>query len=447
MRNFLWSRSIVGALLFAVSLAGSSALPTVGFSQSGPASGRYIVLLKDDVFDPAQIAAEHGKAHGFKERHVYRHALRGYAATLPAGAADAIRKRPEVLSVTEDGEKRLYAVQPPQITSGGVLRIEGDESSTRSGDGRGTVNVNVAVVDSGVPKHVDLNVVGSTSCVQAEQGGSINAHGTVVAGLIGALDNKIGVVGIAPGARLWSVQVGKSTGTVNDSDLLCGLDWVTATRTDGDPNNDIAVANLSLGGKLPGKASNGSCADSPDYPLARAICGAIAAGVVIVAAAGNASEDFQNADPATFSEVLTVTAIADFDGQPGGLARTDCVGNEGIVDDKAANFSNFATLPEDKAHTVAAPGVCLRSTVPFDSYSGGLAGTSFSAPLVSGVVALCIATGHCAGLTPQEIVAKIVADAAAYNAMKKNSGYGFEGDPLRPIPGEYYGYLISAALY
>src|SRR6266702_5589243 len=221
MRNFLRSRSIVGALLFAASLAGSAALPTVGFSQSGPASGRYIVLLRDDVFDPEQIAAEHGKAHGFKESHVYRHALRGYAATLPPGAAEAIRKRPEVLSVTEDGEMRLHAEQPPpcpifdrngidlcstQVPSVSILRIEGDESSTRSGDGRGAVNVNVAVLDTGVDKHVDLNVVGSTSCLNGSTK-PLNGHGTVVAGLIGALDNKIGRVGIAPGARLWSVQV------------------------------------------------------------------------------------------------------------------------------------------------------------------------------------------------------------------------------------------------
>ena len=139
-----------------------------------------------------------------------------------------------------------------------------------------------------------------------------------------------------------------------------------------------------------------------------------------------------------------MTAIADFDGQPGGLSIDPC--GFGAVDDKAAFFSNFATLPEDKAHTVAAPGVCLGTTAPGDSYGAGT-GTSFSAPLVSGLVALCIASGHCAGLTSQEIVAKIVADAAAYNAMKKNSGYGYEGDPLRPIEGKYYGYLPSASLY
>jgi subtilisin len=102
--------------------------------------------------------------------------------------------------------------------------------------------------------------------------------------------------------------------------------------------------------------------------------------------------------------------------------------------------------PDDQVHTVAAPGVCTGTTYPGDLYAVGV-GTSFSAPLVSGVVALCIATGRCAGLTPQQIVAKIVADAAAYNSMRKNSGYGFEGDPLRPITGKYYGYLISAELY
>ena len=293
MRNFLRSRSFVGVLLLAASLAGSAVLPAVGLSQPVPASKRYIVLLRDDVFDPAQIAAEHGKGHGFKESHVYRHALRGYAATLPPGAADAIRKRPDVLSVTEDGEMRLHAEQPPQIFPFSVLRVEADESSTRSGDGRGAVNVNVAVLDDGGPvKHVDLNVVGSTSCVKQEVNSKFlfGSHGTEVGGFIGALDNGIGVVGIAPGARLWAVQVG---------DVICGLDWVTGTRTDGDPNNDIAVANLSLSGPLPGGVPNGSCADAPKFPVARAICGAIAAGVVIVAAAGNDSRDLGDEYPAT----------------------------------------------------------------------------------------------------------------------------------------------------
>jgi hypothetical protein len=65
----------------------------------------------------------------------------------------------------------------------------------------------------------------------------------------------------------------------------------------------------------------------------------------------------------------------------------------------------------------------------------------------AGTVALCLASGSkpCAGLTPKEIVAKVVSDAAAYNTA--NPGYGFTGDPLRPIEGKYYGYLIRAGLY
>jgi subtilisin len=165
--------------------------------------------------------------------------------------AEAIRKRPEVLSVSEDGEKRLQVDQPPQVISFSVLRVEGDESSTRSGNRRGAVNVNVAVLDDGGPvKHVDLNVVGSTSC-NSRTGpprtdptdGPFGHHGTMVGGFIGALDNGIGRVGIAPGARLWAVQVADQHGFELDSELICGLDWVTSTRSDADPTNDIAVAN------------------------------------------------------------------------------------------------------------------------------------------------------------------------------------------------------------
>jgi len=64
---------------------------------------------------------------------------------------------------------------------------------------------------------------------------------------------------------------------------------------------------------------------------------------------------------------------------------------------------------------------------------------------VTGTVALCIASGPCAGLTPAQIIAKIVTDAQTYNTA--NPSYGFVGDLLRPVAGRYYGYLIRAALY
>ena len=73
-------------------------------------------------------------------------------------------------------------------------------------------------------------------------------------------------------------------------------------------------------------------------------------------------------------------------------------------------------------------------------------GTSFSSPYVAGTVALCIADGQCAGLTPAQIIQKMVSDAAAYN--DSNPGYGFTGDPLHsPDPSKFYGYLIHAGSY
>jgi subtilisin len=97
---------------------------------------------------------------------------------------------------------------------------------------------------------------------------------------------------------------------------------------------------------------------------------------------------------------------------------------------------------------VAAPGVCVGSTFGAAKTSnayGGASGTSFASPIVAGTVALCINSGACAGLTPAQIKTKIVADARTYN--NANPGYGFQGDPLRPITGKYYGYLIRAGLY
>jgi len=461
MRKFV----ILCIVVLASALVGGEAKAAVPAENSAGASfGRYIVVLRGGA-DAAKVAAGHGKAYGFTARFVYEHALRGYAATLPHAAVAGITARPDVAFVSLDGETQAHFPQfpgediPVQQISFGVDRIDGERSSTRSGDGRGEVNVNVAVIDDGPidADHPDLNVVASTSCLAGRDATSdphmdpAGAHSTMVAGFIGARDNSFGRVGVAPAARIYAVEVFDDRGFGVDSELICGLDWVAATRRDADPSNDIVVANLSGAGKLPASAPRGGCTGARDARLA-AVCGLADAGVVLVAAAGNESADLKDSWPATYDDVVAATAIADLDGQPGGLqpptgecsSRLNTAGP--VVDDAAAFFSNFATLAEDRIHTVAAPGVCIGST-----YAGGLyaasSGTSFASPLVAGTVALCIASGPCAGLTPRQIIQKIVADASAYNSTKKNSGYGFEGDPLRPISGKYYGYLVRAALY
>ena len=77
----------------------------------------------------------------------------------------------------------------------------------------------------------------------------------------------------------------------------------------------------------------------------------------------------------------------------------------------------------------------------YDVFSG----TSQASPHVAGTVALCIASGACVGLTPAQIIQKIVSDAGAYNTA--HTSYGFVGDPIRPEPAKYYGFLIRAAAY
>ena len=209
-------------------LCGLVATVGLGSAQAGPGGGDYIVVLRSGA-DSVAIAARHKQKYGAELTHVYKHALRGYAAKLDAAGVAAAKADPGVLFVSEDRE--LTAAAPPapptddpQVTQRSITRIGGDESSTRSGDMRGSVPLNVAVIDSGIDSdHPDLNVVGGVNCV-GDKGGfeDTYGHGTLVAGSIGALDNEIGFVGVAPGARLWAVRVLKKNGTTRSRSSSAG---------------------------------------------------------------------------------------------------------------------------------------------------------------------------------------------------------------------------------
>jgi subtilisin len=439
-------RLVVGGLFLAAVLAGSTPSLAGGASATGAISGQYIVVLKPGADRAAAVAG--ARSLGGEVFVQYGHALNGYAARLPQAAVSQIERNPHVAFVTPDGEVSAAAAAAcdpaaAQCLPAGIDRIDADRSSTRSGDGRGSVNVNVAVLDTGIDvNNPDLNVVGGKDCSAGKGFEDPDGHGTHVAGTIAALDNGIGVVGVAPGARLWAVRVLNQKGFGSLSRIICGIDFVTSTRTNADPSDDIVVANMSLKG--PG-FDDGDCGNTKKDAVHVAICASVAAGVTYVAAAGNSGVDFQDGIPAAYDEVLTVTAVTDFDGRPGGRSSQNCLPDFDFRDDTIAFFSDFATLSADQAHTIAAPGLCVLSlsTVP-----GGyelISGTSQAAPHVAGTVALCIASGSCAGLGPPQIVRKIIGDAATYNTAHPD--YGFAGDPLHPISGKYYGYLIRAGLY
>ncbi|MGH2642075.1 MAG: S8 family serine peptidase [Actinomycetota bacterium] len=418
--------------------AGAAILISVaspGIGAAAPPAGRFIVVLADPVTSPGQLAAAHAHRYHLGISAVYRSAIRGYAATVPSAALAALRADPRVASVTPDRPVRTQAQARPT----GVNRIDGDLSSTRAGNGVGVVGGAVAVIDTGIDlDHPDLNVVGGRNCSTGSTFDDGAGHGTHVAGTIGARDNGIGVVGVAPGVRLFAVRVLDDTGSGSISTVLCGVDFVDARA----PANGgtIRVANMSIGG--PG-TDDGACGSIDGDVLHAAICEATEDGVTFVAAAGNSDELYDGQIPAAYDEVLTVTAVTDTNGRPGG--GTGICNGDG--DDTIAHFSSFAAAgTADAAHTIAAPGACIRSTWKAGGYRW-LSGTSMASPHVAGAVALCLASGRCAGLTPPQIAVKLRADAAA-----RPASYGYAGDPSRPIvePGgttRFYGYLAYAGGY
>jgi subtilisin family serine protease len=376
-----------------------------------------IVVLRDDV-DPDSTASDHGVRHGARVSFVYRAALRGYAAHIPAARRAAIAADPRVAFISDDGPVWALDTLPT-----GIDRIDAEPATSPTTNATGPA---IAVIDTGSGPHPDLNIAGGKNCSTGRSFNDGNGHGTHVAGTIAAKNDGAGVVGVLPGAPIYSVRVLNNSGSGTFATIICGIDWVTANAA----AKNIKVANMSLGGA---GADGGTCAATAQA-LQKAICNSIAAGVTYVVAAGNSNADFKDFVPATYDQVLTVTAMADFDGKPGGLGAATCRTD---VDETPADFSNFAVLDSDQAHTIAGPGVCILSDWLKNGFKT-ISGTSMASPHVAGVAARCIASTACAGLTPAEIMAKLRADAAAMPAA-----YGFSGDPNSPIAGRYYGFLVK----
>jgi subtilisin len=415
----------------------ASAAPAAAAEPTDVIPNQYVVLLRDAVPDADQAAADVARRHGLARGHGYK-AVKGFASAVPPNRLAALAADPLVELVAPDRYLDLdaLAVDAAQRLPTGVDRIDADRARSAAGDGRGKVDADVAVLDTGIdPTHPDLNVVGGYNCTskKVDAWHDDAGHGTHVAGVVAARDDGAGVVGVAPGARLWAVKVGTAT-KIKTSDVICGIDWVTRNAA------TIEVANMSFSGA---GVDDGRCGSRQKDPLHRAVCRATAAGVTMVASAGNSGVDLAGSIPAAYDEVLTVTAMADLDGRPGGLEEKTC--HPGEVDDTAATFSNYAVDPADAAHTIAAPGVCIRTTYPRELEGGKYvtaSGTSAAAPHAVGTVALCHASRACAGLNPAQVIAHLRSTATS-----RPPTYGFAGDATHPTPGRYYGRLLYAGAY
>jgi subtilisin family serine protease len=357
-------------LVTAIVLALGMLVPVFATAAAAPAQGgatreRVIVVLHSDGSDPESVASELGQRHNGQVGFVYHYALRGFSMELPARAIAAIARDSRVAFVEKDQIARTFVDVPT-----GVDRIEADKNATAGIGSVTAVSVDIAIIDTGVASHPDLNIYRTIDCTKGNplrgkcEGTSSdgNGHGTHVAGTAAAT-NSGSIVGVAPGARIWGVKVLGNDGSGRISSIVAGIDYVTANA------GEIEVANMSLGCECSSAAMD------------TALTNSTAAGVVYIAAAGNSAKDAATFSPANHPRVIAVSAMSDGDGQPGGLLDPTC---RNAIDDTFADFSNFGTVVD-----IAAPGVCITSTWLNGGFNT-ISGTSMASPHVAGAAALYI---------------------------------------------------------
>lgn len=317
--------------------------------------------------------------------HYYTHTIRGFSMWLTAyevERANRLFDDADLLGIRSITLSETFSV--PIITTLSIASGEpladvqlATPGLIRVGPPDTTAEVDIAIIDTGIAyDHPELNVVGGKDCTGTQPRDRTipawnddHGHGTHVAGITAARDNGIGIVGVAPGARLHAVKVLGAGGSGSTASVICGIDYVASLGT------TIDVANMSLGGR----GSVTTCG-GPD-PMHNAMC-VLTDLTTVVVAAGNSSQDVSGASPANYPEVVTVSAYTDYDGLPGGYGLMPALGCAAMsIDDELAAFSNYG-----EGVDIAAPGVCILSTLPGGTY-GYASGTSMAAPFMTGCVA------------------------------------------------------------
>lgn len=393
-RRFVKTLSLIAILASPLVSYGQSGLGPLlkGQARGDTIPGRYIVVLK------AGAKADAVKSrHGLTPDVTYSSALNGFSGAFAPGQVWKLLDDPQVDWIEEDQIVTIGA----QVLPAAIDRIDAELNATviAARNASSGVNVDIAIIDTGIDlTHPDLNVVKNVSFVSgAKTGNDDHGHGSHVAGIAAARDNTIGVVGVAPGARLWAVKVLDRNGSGAMSGVIKGVDYVTANAA------SIEVANMSLGG-------------GNSDALTVAIANSVAKGVVYAVAAGNSAVDAASSSPANSPVVLCVSAMVDTDGKPGHLGAGTSYG----ADDTFATFSNFGAVVD-----IAAPGVNVYSTYKGGAYAT-MSGTSMASPHVAGAVALYLAS-HAKPTNATGVAAVRAAIIGA--AVPQTDANGFTLDP------------------
>jgi len=349
----------------AKTLAVLAALPMLAVAapahaqQAGEKIANSYICVFDKSVSRGNAKAEANRAaqaSAAQVKHVYSVALRGFAVNAaPQAIENMKRNNPNIAYCEQDQVVNAIQVrgmapgakkgkpgggggaQPPQETPWGIARVGGGAPGNFA---------TAWVIDSGIElDHPDLNVdvARSRSFVRGDAGDQ-NGHGTHVAGTIAAIDNNIGVIGVAPGAPVVAVRVLDRRGSGSNSGVIAGIDYVAQYGQPGD------VANMSLGGGV-------------STALDQAVISAAAGGVRFAIAAGNERDDANNHSPARANgpNVFTISSFA--------------------IGDNWSSFSNYGNPPVDYAE----PGSSIKSTWTGGGYNT-ISGTSMATPHFAGIL-------------------------------------------------------------
>ncbi|MCK3685478.1 S8 family serine peptidase [Maribellus sp. YY47] len=347
---------------------------------AGSAKKSYIVVLQD-----ADVDLELSKVKGYEKKqvamksatdrilkragitdsevsHVYGNALKGFSVMIPPGQLKKLEADPSVKYIEEDQVAVL--IHPtkgkPGGGGGGTTGQSTPWGITRVGGAGNGTGKTAWIIDSGIDQdHPDLNVDTNRSASflsgnEATNPDDQNGHGTHVAGTIAAVNNNIGVIGVAAGATVVAVRVLDRRGSGSYSGVIAGVDYVGANSQQGD------VANMSLGGPV-------------SAALDQAVVNAAqSSGVKFALAAGNDGDDANNHSPARANgnNVYTISAMNSSDVMP--------------------SWSNWGNPPVD----YCSPGVSIQSTWKDGGYNT-ISGTSMATPHAAGV--LLLGTAHTDG--------------------------------------------------